>query len=451
MRAISRLVLIAALLIGLAPAAVSAQRWTADFGINGGGSWYSELLDDEWAGPDGARFKAGWLLGSQLTFWPAERFGLRANMTFTERPIVADGDDIAGLEDNELHGNINLWSGSIDALIRLRSPNPSWMGRETLPYIALGLGAKWQNPAGDFYTCIEPNDNQASECAPIFPPTGPLAVAESSTFMGLVGLGADFRLSPNTALRLEISDRIYQPQIFQADAPVGQQVNLPNDDTRVTNTVHEIGAQLGFHFLMGVRTPPPVAVAPPPAPPPPPPPPAPEPPREDQIQVCVVDLTAPGGLRMQTATFRHAQGDTVVMVDGERRPLTQAVTPITTARGAGWFVRGEPLSMMVGRETVRFTPYQTAQQIQPDRLAYLGNIGGYPVFADRDEVADVITPLGTLRGTRTDAELGTLLAESDRRVRDTVQGVTYLYVPIDAYGCVFQPVQRLEDVRKGGQ
>ena len=87
MRAISRLVIVAALLAGLAPREAHAQRWTADWGINGGFSWYSEALDDEAGLTDGGRFAAGWLLGTQLTVWPSTRFGIRANGTFSERPL----------------------------------------------------------------------------------------------------------------------------------------------------------------------------------------------------------------------------------------------------------------------------------------------------------------------------------------------------------------------------
>ncbi|HSJ25997.1 MAG TPA: hypothetical protein VK929_15070 [Longimicrobiales bacterium] len=448
MRAISRLVLVAALLFGLAPASVSAQRWTADWGVNGGASWYSELLDDNVAGPEGARFRAGWLVGSQLTFWPAERIGIRANMTYTDRPIVRDGD--VGDADL-LHGNINLWSGSGDLLIRLRSPNESWIGRETLPYIALGLGAKWVNPAGDHWTCTAAGETEGNQCAVIHPTGGNVAVAEKSTLMGLVGLGADFRMSPRTSLRLEINDRIYRPEVYNISSVNGASVAIPNTTT-IANTVHEVGAQLGLHFLMGLRTPPPVAVAPPPPapPPPPPPPPAPEPPREDAITVCVIDPSATGGIRMQAATFRHAQRDTIVMVDGQARPLRQVVgTGVMTARDAGWYVRGEPLELTVRNETIRFLPYQTATVIEPARIVYVGNVRGYPVYADRDEIADVLPALQTARGTRTDVELGTLLADVDARTRDVVQRATFMYVPLDPYGCVFQPVQRVEDVRKG--
>jgi hypothetical protein len=124
---------------------------------------------------------------------------------------------------------------------------------------------------------------------------------------------------------------------------------------------------------------------------------------------------------------------------------------VPVARDAGWFVRGEPLTLTVGREQMRYLPYQTATRIEPTRIVYLGNVGGYPVYADRDEVADVITPLQTARGTRTDADLSTLIAGLTPAQRATIQRATFLYVPMDPYGCVFQPIQRQVGVIKGGK
>jgi hypothetical protein len=462
MRAISRLVLVAALIVGLTPATASAQRWTADFGVNGGWSWYSNMIDEGEAGvANDLRFGSGWLTGAQLTVYPWSRLGVRANMTYTERPIVSGGNQVIGVGvggGNVEMGNINLWSGSVDALFRFRRPNETWQGAETIPYLAFGVGGKWVNPAGDQFVCVDRvnTPNQQWECAPLRVQgmTGDtvLAVAEQRVVMGLAGLGADFRMSPRTMLRLEGNARMYRPQVYQANALASNQLNLPFGDRLASEWMTELSATLGLHFLMGLRTPPPIAVAPlPPAPPPPPPPAPPAPaPREDAITVCVIDPTATGGIRMQTATFRHAQGDTIVMVDGQARALRQAVgTGVMTARDAGWYVRGEPLALTVAGVTHRFLPYQTAVQIQPQRIVYLGNVQGYPVYADRDEIADVLPALQTARGTRTDAELGTLLAGVDARTRDVVQRAAFLYVPLDPVGCVFQPVQRVEDVRKG--
>jgi hypothetical protein len=475
MRAISRLVLVAALILGLSPVTASAQRWTADFGVNGGWAWYSNMVRDGDAGTfNNLRFDNGWITGAQLTVNPWERLGLRANMSYAERPIVSDQGDLFGIGttgQNVSTTTFNLWSGSIDALIRFRAPNETWQGSEVLPYLALGGGLKWINPAGDRYVCRDQTVNPAVqlECEPVrlgaavtngTTENNVVAIAEESTFMGLAGLGADVRLSPRVGLRFEGTARFYRPEIYRAQWTTGTApgndgqlgvLALPAGTETAGRWVTELAATGGLHFMFGLRQPPPVAVAPlPPAPPPPPPPPAPEAPREDAVMICVIDPTAMGGVRMQAATFRHAQGDTVVMVDGQARALRQAVGQgVMTARDAGWYVRGEPLALTIGRETVRWLPYQTAVQIQPERIVYIGNVQGYPVYADRDEIADVLPALQTARGTRTDAELGTLLAGVDTRTRDVVQRAAFLYVPLDPVGCVFQPVQRVDDVRKG--
>jgi hypothetical protein len=454
MRTFIRAVLTVALMIGLVPTTVSAQRWVVDIGVNGGASWYSQLVSSDIAAPDGARFKAGWLTGAQLTLWPAANIGLRANMTYTDRPLTSDGD-VPGASSNDVLDHVNLWSGTGDVLFRFRRPAETWMGRETLPFIALGVGRKWFNPPGQQWTR---DDQQGGLTGAPFSTDGQnyLFIDETSSVMGLVGLGSDFRMSPRTALRFEVTDRIYKPRVLRVTgaAPVRGAVMSTGDN--VASTVHEIGAQLGVHLLLGLRAAAPVAAVPPPPPPPPPaatppppPPPAPEPPREDQISVCVIDPAATGGIRMQSAVFRHAQRDTVVMVDGQRRPLSELAVPgLPMARSAPWYMQGQPLVLTVGREQIRFLPYQTATVIDPQRIVYLGNIDRYPVYADRDEVADVVALIQTARAGRTDVELGTLLGQQ-AQARDAVQRVSFLYVPLDPTGCVFQPLQRQIDVRKG--
>ena len=224
---------------------------------------------------------------------------------------------------------------------------------------------------------------------------------------------------------------------------------MPGKEPEANLNLH---ARAGLSLLLGGSQR--VAVAPLPPPPPartpPPPPPPPAAPREDAITVCVVDPSASGGIRMQAATFRHAQRDTIVLVNGTATPLRTAVGNVMVARNAAWYMRGEPLELTVNRETLRYLPYSTGTVIEPNRIVYIGNVNGYPVYADRDEIADVATAINTARAGRTDVELGTILA-TDANARNTVQSASYLYVPLDPYGCTFQPLARQEDVRKGGK
>lgn len=224
---------------------------------------------------------------------------------------------------------------------------------------------------------------------------------------------------------------------------------MPNHEPEANMNLH---ARAGLSLLLGGTQRVAALVTPPPPPPvrAPPPPALPAAPREDAVTVCVIDPSATGGVRMQAATFRHAQRDTIVRVEGQTRQLRDAVGNVMVARNAGWYMRGEPLEIVVNGETLRYLPSSTGTIIQPNRIVYIGNVNGYPVYADRDEVADVVTAINTARAGRTDMDLGTILA-TNAAARNTVQGAAYLYVPLDPHGCTFQPLVPVEDVRKGGK
>ena len=441
----------------LLTAPASAQRWKWDLGVYGGYSWYTAMLDEDDTGlPDDAgsaevHYDAGWLAGLQIGFNIRPNLGLRINTRYSDRPIV--GSDI---DNVDFVTATNLWAASLDLLFRLRQPAEEFAGMEMLPYIALGVGAKWMNPGYDDFTCNDLSEGESFACAP-FVTGGPIGTAnsrswahgEKNSLMGLVGFGIDWRLGRNFLLRTEINDQIYSPQVYQATR-VSQFVwNLPNEDNQ-SKLVNEVAGTIGLHFLGGVARPAPVVVVAPPPPPPPvvqPPPPPPPAPREESISVCVVDPTAPGGLRMQTATLVEGR-DTFVVVGGSRTRIGQAVGNVTVATGADWYVRGQPLVMTVGRNRTEFTTYGSSQRIASQDLAYLGTVNGFPVYADRDDVSDVISELNELNRTRAGTDLGVILNEQ-RTLRANLEDVRMFYVPVYAYGCVFQGVQRAEPVTKG--
>ncbi|HEX6134292.1 MAG TPA: outer membrane beta-barrel protein [Longimicrobiales bacterium] len=445
MRMISRVAMTTALLVPMVAGPAAAQNYRWDFGVNGGYAWFSDLLDGEDITPTGAaelddtKFASGLLLGAQLGFWARPNIGLRLNGTYADRPLEAG--------DTELIGNVNLWSGSLDLLWRFAEPNTDWMGTEVLPYLALGLGGKWINPAGDAFACIDDEDGDEVACGPFDVSNGtvvagPFGLPEQTRFMGLVGLGTDVRVSPNFALRLELNDRIYKPQVYALDP-----TDFSFGGESIGKTVHEIAGQVGLHLLFGLARPEVVSVVPAPAPPPPPPPP-PAQPVEEMVSVCVIDPTAPNGVEMRTAYFRPATRDTVVIVNGERVALTNSFGPVMTVRDADWYVRGEPLVLRVGTERFEYVSYQGSRFIEASRVVYLGTINGYPVYADRDEVADVVDELNDLRAARATDDLGLILAERND-LRDEINDVTYLYAPVEPVGCVFQALQPMEPVQKG--
>ncbi len=436
MRLASKVALVSAFLLPLAAAPASAQSWRWDLSLGGGYAGFNNQLDAEdvpGLGEDNdIGFGSAPFLGAQLTFWPSTRFGIRANMTYMDTDFASD--------NVTYFNHINLWSGTGDLMFRFRRPDEEFRRMEILPYLALGLGAKWINPAGPGETCIDVDEDEDFECSPFESGDARLAIAETSTLMGLVGLGADWRLSPRFALRTEIGDRIW-------DAPIHVLDEIENEttDEDVGGTVHEIYGQLGLAFLFGLQRPPVVAVAPPA---PPAPTPVPEV-RREAISVCVVDPTAPGGLRMQSATLIEGR-DTVVTIGGTDRPLRESVGNVMVASNADWYVRGQPLTMRVGGETVEFATYGSARVIEASDLAFLGTVNGVPVYADRDEVADVIDELNELNRARAGTDLGQIL-EENRELRDELDDVSVVYVPMYATGCVFQGVQRQEEVRKGGK
>jgi hypothetical protein len=86
--------------------------------------------------------------------------------------------------------------------------------------------------------------------------------------------------------------------------------------------------------------------------------------------------------------------------------------------------------------------------IDAGQLSYLGLVNGYPVYADRDEVADINSALAELRRADARRDLGNILDER-KDLRDELDDVKRLYVPLQATGCVFQTFQMIEQVRKG--
>jgi hypothetical protein len=454
MKLFRKVAILGALMVPVATVPASAQSWKWDWNINAGYSFFNEILEGVDAGMTAGenkdvKFKSGGLLGTQLTFWPSSRIGIRANGTYADRPLVTDDWTISSPAGSGIE-NINLWSASGDLLFRFAKPDDEFEGMEILPYIAVGLGAKWHNGAGDNYTCVD-TDGEGSACTPFTltggtAPGNNFALAEASTLMGLVGFGADWRFARSVALRTEIGDRIWDPRLQRVVVPAtGTIYTLGDGDEDMGSTIHEFYGQVGLSFLFGVDRPEVVAVVAPPAPVEP----APVTPTvsREAMSVCVVDPTAPNGLRMQDAYLVGGR-DTVVVAGGSDRPFSTSIGNVSTAANADWYVRGQPLTIRTGATSLEYASYGSARIIESGDLAYVGMVNGMPVYADRNEVADINDELMELRRTRPGTDLGVLLAEN-RVLRDEIDDVQVLYVPMSPSGCVFQAVQIQEQVRKG--
>jgi len=455
-----RLALSAALLL-LVAGPVSAQRWKWDFGINGGYSWMGDFLDedDTGLGEDVAgsklRFKSGALLGTQLGYWFGPKLGLRANARFGSRDIK--GND---LDDFAYVGDVNLWGLTGDLLFRFKSPADEFTKMEMLPYLALGVGGKWHNPPGDRFTCTDTEEDKSWSCAPFYTAAGTVnqrvwALGEQKVLAGHVGLGADWRLSRGIAIRTELSDQIFKPQVYKASG-TGTAITLTDGDENEADVVHELGAQIGLQFLFGVarapvvavipapvETPPPVVVAPPP-----PPPPA---PTRSSVTVCVIDPTAPGGIRMESAFYMsNARSDTMISVNGRDVLIRDAVGNVVTATSADWYVRGAPLTLTVGKEKVEFHTTGSARMVDASDLAFIGTANGLAVYADRDDVKDVMDEINELNRAQRGTDLAKIL-EEHKDLRQELSKVSTFYVPLQPTGCVFQAVLQQEQVRKNKQ
>jgi len=452
MRVLHKGLLLAPLLAVFAVQPAQAQAWKWDFGVNAGWSKFTAMLDEEDTGlgddVPGAEVKwdGSWLVGTQLTYWAAPKLGVRLNGRYADRELEGSEIDETGWVTST-----NLWGATLDLLIRFGEPAAEFAGMEVLPYVALGVGGKWYNGSEDQFTCDDGEDT--FNCSPWSTGGGVnrrgWAYGEDVSLAGLLGLGADWRLARTLVLRTEINDQLFSPQIHRVTTIplVGTSVWPVNGDSE-GNLTHELGAQVGLHFLFGLApVPAPIVVAPPP------PPPAPEPVpvtvRRDAVTVCVIDPTAPGGIRMQTATVIEGR-DTVITVGGTDRPFRESVGNVMVATNADWYVQGQPLTMKVGTNNVEFTTYGSPRMVEATDLAYMGTINGYPVYADRDDVADVIDELNELNRARAGTDLGQIL-EEQRELNDELDDVKVLYVPMTATGCVFQAVQRQEEVRKGGK
>ena len=432
-------------LFGAAPAeAQDFPDYRFDIGVNGGFAWYTDMLDDTHLGDDAedVKYESGWLTGAQITMWATPRFGIRANGTYTERPLVLGSYDEIDAEDdsNDLIEDINLWNITGDLMIRPLANGLALGGMQSMPFLALGVGAKYNDLAVEEPVATTEGDDELY--GQFFGAGGEqFAIVEEWQLMGLVALGTDLRLADNVGLRLEVGDRFW-------DAPLRGAAELAVDpEEDLGKVVHEPYAQLGLHLLLGLEAEEVVAVRP--APPAPEPAPEPEPePVEERIRVCVIDPSAANGITTVDAVYLPETRDTMVVVNGQRRAFATTVPRVMVANEADWFVRGEPLTVNIAdNATIEYTTWQSARMIESDRLALLGMSRGLPVYANRDDVRDFWEDWEDAREAAMSNDLDDVIEENNELAAE-LEEVQFLYVPLRPTGCVFQTVRVVEQVRK---
>jgi peptidoglycan-associated lipoprotein len=273
---------------------LAAQKYRMDLGVNGGSSWYSAALSAADIGSSSStgsiKFGPNWLLGAQTTVWLPRmlfvpRVGVRANFSYTDTDLE---QTLASSGKTLLHGDINLWSGTGDLVLGMKSPEETWAGPEFLPFLALGGGLKWVNPAGNDarltnsdgdefsglpITCLNGACTAATSNPPGGTGTGQIAgrrsffLSSERTPMLLAGLGGDVRFAPNFALRLEAGDRMWKAPIRTTAPPTAEFPNVPTvDNSRAGKLVHEVYVQAGLQMLVGLTRPAVLAIVAVPAP-----------------------------------------------------------------------------------------------------------------------------------------------------------------------------------------
>ena len=423
----------AALAFALFADPAGAQQYRFDIGINGGFAYFTSMLSEEDHGvTDDVAFNAGWISGLQATGWLNDNFGLRFDLGYTEKAIKqGDNDVLFENEDGDVLEDINMWDLAGSLVWRFMGPNEGeFLGVEFMPYLSGGAGVKIFDPATDgdrFGIALDEGGG--------IPPAPNFFFAGETQLEGRAAVGADIRVLRSLIVRLEAGDIIF-------DSPM-----YPDETTEedIGNVVHELYATLGLHVPLGFILPPPVVVAPPP---PPPPAPAPAAPREERISVCVIDPTSgDSGVRTVQAIYLIDAGDTVVVQGANRVDLRTTTGSVVVAPEASWYVAGEPLVFTVNDGRTEFVSYGGARVIPSGSLAYLGMQNGIAVYADADDVADVREQWTELRRANAAGDVDDILENRAELVEEFGE-IEFLYVPMDPVGCVFQALQRVEEVRK---
>lgn len=414
--------------LGLAMAAgpLRPQGYRFDLGPGGGYSWLSRSLE-----PAGGNVRLGDGVSGRFqgTAWLLPSVGMRANVAYADRPLTVGGKTAIG--------DVNLWSGTWDLMLRMKPPAESFTGPEVLPYVVVGAGAEMIAPAGALP--LELVGGKAVKGAPFAAGTETYYLRRRLTFAALAGVGTDVRLTPRFALRAEVGDRAFEPSIDRvALATTGTYQRL---EAGVASITHEGYGELGLHVLAGLRAPPAVALA---APPPEFVEPA--PPVETVTRICFVDPGGVRAMRVVEAIVREESHDTLVVVNWARRPVRIVLPDVPLAAAAPWYLKGEPLRIPMGEERAEFVPFGVAHVVSPGDVVQVGTVAGLPVFAGAENAAAIVAALEAEGLTPLDdlAEAGAAAPAIGR----ALEAAGTLYVPLSTRGCVVQPLQRVETTRK---
>ncbi len=438
MRGVGRGITGAAMLLLVSAGSLAAQNWRIDAGGLVGGAWRTASVSP--ATGDDMKFGPRWLVGAQLGARILPRLGVRVNGTYSMDPFEQGS--------TELYDKILQWSLTGDLLLRLREPATQFTKTEYLPYVALGAGARWIAPTGHTYQGVYDASGDLVPVALV----GGYGMEWSRVPLGLVGVGTDVRFKRPLALRVEVGDRFYKPQI---DALSGYTIT----DSDAGKLTHELYGTVGLHYLLGfpgravVAQAKPIAAPPPPPPPPTPPavvaappPPPPPPPADQPVTLCVIDPGIVAGMQTVQGFFLPQTADTVVVVQSVRHRIAEAYADRVIASDQDWYATGAPLNLGTAARPIQFMAFGTSRTVQPGQVVYIGHLRRLPVFADPDEAGGLIAALDKISTTRRE-DLTRLAADHPALLKE-LRALKTIYVPVKRTGCVVQPMQLQEEVRK---
>jgi len=145
----------------------------------------------------------------------------------------------------------------------------------------------------------------------------------------------------------------------------------------------------------------------------------------------------------------EGQADTLVVQAGQRVALRTTVPTVPMVAAADWYIAGRPLQVTVERQEMRFLATGMAAPRQSNQLQLVGTLQGMPVYADRAALGAAADRFAQLNATAPVSLTTAVQQHAD--VRTALLNVRTLYAPAQVVGCVFQPLQLQEEVRKSGQ
>jgi hypothetical protein len=351
-----------------AEAQVDRRASAFDLGLYAGGAVTSAWFDEA----DGTPWRIGGapIFGGQATWWLAPSWGIRLHYGNMKSPFpepdrglfdFSEWSPPTGTDDGR---PINTHLYDLGLAFRPWIADPGAGNFLASTYFFLGAGGLTADIAGF-------NERRTTTATPgVYFSRSP---SEATVGQGTVGAGFTlFPITPGIGVFGELAVHGYSAPVHTGDgwnqARQQHQANVPEGTDHFAFTTRGV---LGLAFAFGDLMPPP---PPPPVEPPPPPPPP--PPAEREMEICVIDDQ--GNIQVVDAIFLPETGDTMVVVDGQRRAFaTVYPTDARYAAGQRWFVDNEPIHVMDQRYVKTGLP----RIIQPQELTRVGEYQGVSVFA----------------------------------------------------------------------